>query len=649
MKKKLVFGASAICLSLGFWACGDGSIESIGADDDIARAFALDDEGLKELMKAAEKDCEADESCKSAQNDAYKSADDDDEDEESSDSDSGDSSASSSGSTAVSSSNVVVSSSGMVLSSSGAVVTSSAGATSSAGGTSSAQVTPVSSSSGPQITPASSSAVSSSSAAPATGPVQGICNLSQKTIEKGGSAKWSFQRMSGAKDVQTYKWTFSDGTTKTVASPEITYSKAGEFSAKVLINAGLESQNEIDCSNAFGGTKTTLKVNGTPITGCKCSSDAEALFFASGKPATATWTASGCTGGNTFTYTWGGDATGSGTSATGSFEKSGSFTPTLSVSNEEGMTMSATCPSVTVSQVLSASCVVGRDQNNLNSSSLSVMPGKSFSFKPKNISGFPSGSSSVSATLIGGGSETAVSIRGSQDYQNSPVTVTAPDAFGDYTYTLSANGIDICDAKVTVAVPNVACYVGVNQNSVSSAEVSVMPGQKFYFKPDGSGNSYWDQNLTMYMDLKGEGVEASVSVKTNNNSATSYSAPSSLGKYEYKLSLNGETLCSAAINVEYPKITSTSCDLTEHSWDHTHYFTPGASFSNWDANVIGSSFDMTLYLDDEVVITKSVSRYSNGDWAQITPPTEPGVHVYKLMFETNEVCSVEYEVKDSEE
>lgn len=547
MKKKLVFGASAICLSLGFWACGDGSIESIGADDDIARAFALDDEGLKELMKAAEKDCEADESCKSAQNDAYKSADDDDEDEESSDSDSGDSSASSSGSTAVSSSNVVVSSSGMVLSSSGAVVTSSAGATSSAGGTSSAQVTPVSSSSGPQITPASSSAVSSSSAAPATGKTVGICQLSSKTIEKGESATWSFVKTQGAKD-ETYKWTFTDGSTSTEAKPSKTYSQAGEFSAKVLINADKESENEIDCSAPPVGNPTVLKVNGTPITGCKCSSDAEALFFASGKPATATWTASGCTGGNTFTYTWGGDATGSGTSATGSFEKSGSFTPTLSVSNEEGMTMSATCPSVTVSQVLSASCVVGRDQNNLNSSSLSVMPGKSFSFKPKNISGFPSGVSSVSATLIGGGSETEISIS-KNDWENSATSVTAPTELNTYTYTLSANGIDICTATLTV---------------------------------------------------------------------------------------------------EYPKITSTSCDLTEHSWDHTHYFTPGTSFSNWDANVIGSSFDMTLYLDDEVVITKSVSRYSNGDWAQITPPTEPGVHVYKLMYETNEVCSVEYEVEDSE-
>ncbi|MCQ2122272.1 MAG: hypothetical protein MJY78_10660 [Fibrobacter sp.] len=55
MKKKLVFGASAICLSLAFWACGDGAIESLEAEDDIARAFALDDEGLKELVKAAEK------------------------------------------------------------------------------------------------------------------------------------------------------------------------------------------------------------------------------------------------------------------------------------------------------------------------------------------------------------------------------------------------------------------------------------------------------------------------------------------------------------------------------------------------------------------------------------------------------------------
>lgn len=36
MKKKLLLGFSAVCLSAAFWACGDGSIESMGASDDAA-------------------------------------------------------------------------------------------------------------------------------------------------------------------------------------------------------------------------------------------------------------------------------------------------------------------------------------------------------------------------------------------------------------------------------------------------------------------------------------------------------------------------------------------------------------------------------------------------------------------------------------
>ena len=633
MKKKLVFGASAICLSLGFWACGDGSIESIGADDDIARAFALDDEGLKELMKAAEKDCEADENCKAAQSDAYKSADDDDKDEESSDSDSGDSSASSSGSTAVSSSNVVVSSSGMVLSSSGAVVTSSAGATSSAGGTSSAQVTPVSSSSGPQITPASSSAVSSSSAAPATGPVQGICNLSQKIIEKGGSAKWSFQRMSGAKDVQTYKWTFSDGTTKTEASPEITYSKAGEFSAKVLINAGLESQNEIDCSNAFGGTKTTLKVNGTPITGCKCSSDAEALFFASGKPATATWTASGCTGGNTFTYTWGGDATGSGTSATGSFEKSGSFTPTLSVSNEEGMTMSATCPSVTVSQVLSASCNVGDNSNGVNQQSVSVMPGQTFYFKPTSISGFPSGASRVSAKLIGGGSETEISIS-KNDWENSATSVTAPMELNTYTYTLSANGIDICTASLTVEYPQITAKC--------SFKSATIPGKPAKFSI--SNLSGWKDAMggSVSMTLKSGSASQSITVGRYSNSDFSIDGWESVGEYDYVLEYEGAKVCEATMVVD--SVVSTGCKLTSN-WNQSEWkFVPGSFSPGWD----GGALTMTIVSPDATEADVSVNNGYNGGFV-VAVPTEPGDYDYVLKYAGHEVCTVTHVVEASEE
>ena len=350
MKKKLVFGASAICLSLAFWACGDGAIESLEAEDDIARAFALDDEGLKELVKAAEKDCDADESCKTAQNDAYKSPDsdddDDDEDEESSDSDSGDSSASSSGSTAGSSTAVAGSSTSTGTSSTATV-------TSSAGGTSSAQVTPVSSSSGPQITPTSSAAVSSSSVA-ATGKTTGFCQLSSNTIEKGGSTTWSFFKMSGSKD-ETYKWTFPDGSTSTDAKPSKTYAQAGEYSAKVLVNAGMESENEIDCSVPPTGAAAILKVNGTKISGCTCefsNNTVATLDLADDNPAIANWAVSGCTNGDgstEFTYKWGDGVDSETAEGVAVFtERTKKFTPSVTITNADGMSMKATCPTVDV-------------------------------------------------------------------------------------------------------------------------------------------------------------------------------------------------------------------------------------------------------------------------------------------------------------
>lgn len=351
MKKGIIAGISVVAISAAFWACGSGSVEDLNAGDENALGlYGFDPEAMVGKKAEALKACEDDAACVAKQTGAEPIDVGDEDDEGGSEDESSESS------------EPVSSDSKAATSSNSAAVTSSAGG--STGGTSSATVTgnssaSVTGNSSAVITPvgkSSSSTATSSAAASGTGAVKGVCSTTSP-IEKGGTATWKFTRMSGAA-VETYNWTLNGAatTSSTDASPSATYKNAGEFTAKVVVNKGTESESEITC-----GTK--LKVNGAAISGCKCTPNVTVVDLADKNPSSVTWTVSGCTsadGSTTFTYAWKDGSTAvntSGDAFTKSFtETAKSYAPTVTVSNSDKMAMSPTCTAAKIDDSAAPLC-----------------------------------------------------------------------------------------------------------------------------------------------------------------------------------------------------------------------------------------------------------------------------------------------------
>lgn len=622
MKKKLLIGFSVVSICAAFWACGTGDIETVGMGDENARdLYGFDPDAMDQLVADAKKNCADDPKCVAAQENAEPiGSDDEDEGDEDNPGDEEDSSASSS-----------PSSSGTTAGSYGAVAGSSAatGTSSAATGTSSAAT----GSSSATATSSSATAKSSSSVYhDPTGTIGGGCKAVKNSIDKGGSTQWYYSRI-GTVIPSTYEWTITGGsiTTSTDSlTPAVTYASAGVYKATLLLNKGLSNEKTITCADS-------VTVKGEPVKNCVCTNDAKGtVFFKSGSPASVKWSVSGCTGGNTFTYAWSGAATGTGTSVTGSISTAGSgIAPKLVVTNDEQGTMNVTCASVTAEQLLSANCMLGPHDYDANSNTMSMVPGQSFYFKPKSVSGL---ADNTTATLDLKGSEgTSKQLSVTKGDNSSAVSLTAPTTFGSYTYTLSANGLEVCKATVTVAAPTTKCYLGPYNYQATSTTYSAVPGQTFFFKPDGSSWPSGSSNLSM--TLTGGGVTKTLTVAPNgNNSATQLSAPTTTGTYSYDLSLNGTKVCSATLKVEYPNVTG-SCSLSSSSVvpGQTTKFKVGSG--SWDANILGSDLSMQLTGTDGTSMSVSANRYNPKEYT-ITPGTkEPGSYTYTVKYGDKTYCS----------
>ena len=239
----------------------------------------------------------------------------------------------------------------------------------------------------------------------------------------------------------TYDWTFAEGgsiTSSKDSVPSVKYDKPGTYSASLFINKGTDTTSaEITCK---------VIVTGVPVKGCTCSSpDAiNTLYYKSGAPATTSWKVSGCTGGETFNYTWGGTGiSGSSTSASGSFTSAGSVAPTLTVTNEDGEKMSVTCPAVKVEAFpLSGSCT-------LYSASSSVMPRSTVKFSVPSRSWNQDLGQTLTMNVEGAYEATTASVN---LYYNADgaFSFKAPDTPGQQTVKLTYKGMEFCSMSLTV-------------------------------------------------------------------------------------------------------------------------------------------------------------------------------------------------------
>lgn len=145
----------------------------------------------------------------------------------------------------------------------------------------------------------------------------------------------------------TYDWNYGpnssepSGTAKNT-SDKVTYSASGAVTASVTVTMKDGSSELITCKE--------LQVNGDPITGCTCTTEAKSVDYT--ETPDVTWSVTGCKSTSAITsYAWAGGAAGASTSYTKTFTAAtASFAPTLKVGNSDKTVIDVTCPAIKVTK-----------------------------------------------------------------------------------------------------------------------------------------------------------------------------------------------------------------------------------------------------------------------------------------------------------
>ena len=198
------------------------------------------------------------------------------------------------------------------------------------------------SSGGVPVSSSSLIVVSSSSITPEGG-IAGTCAPTPAVAELGSVVTWTFTKAASVPVTEimaaTFDWVFEGGSLgefrgagATAISKTVTYSASGSHVTTLSIN---ETAPTV-CA--------PVQVNGAKITGCACTVDKASPDVAAG--GVATWTVAGCAStANIIGYTWNGGALGDAITASHTFvAKDETFTPTLTVSNDDNTVQTVVCP-----------------------------------------------------------------------------------------------------------------------------------------------------------------------------------------------------------------------------------------------------------------------------------------------------------------
>ena len=189
-------------------------------------------------------------------------------------------------------------------------------------------------------------ASSASFVVPVTG--LGSCAPTKNPINKGESTTWKFSAntSSGLSPMNfisaSFAWNFSDNAvpatdaTKITSAP-VTYATSGVANASVNVTMPDGSYETIQCS--------PLQVNGDPITGCECTTDATTIDYTA-QP-TAFWTVMGCsTLSPPLTYVWDEGVISDDAVAAYVFSTAATVTPAVIVHNSDNTSIKLECPAV---------------------------------------------------------------------------------------------------------------------------------------------------------------------------------------------------------------------------------------------------------------------------------------------------------------
>lgn len=291
------------------------------------------------------------------------------------------------------------------------------------------------SSSSKKVVPESSSEVvpvESSSSAPWTDDttkVRGMCIPSKGNAEKGEEIRWMFINMGGTP--VSFEWLFSSNNpieSSNNMGPSITYTRGGLYKATLVVNKGLPSESdEIVCSN--------LNVLGDiPISGCTCTTTAKPGSASETSPYAGEWKVTGCEGGEPFSYEWGNGAFGEDSVVISATAKQGNYAPVVTVYNDDGVSMSPTCPTVYTFAPLKMSCSIDDFMANIQ------------------VSNYPSGQYGEPAVdeipleyIIDGGEPTPMRL--TSGYNGWPYNSTGYSTYNQFHELLVFEGGDlICSA-----------------------------------------------------------------------------------------------------------------------------------------------------------------------------------------------------------
>lgn len=370
--------------------------------------------------------------------------------------------------------------------------------------------------------------------------VRGICVPVEKEVAKGNPVKWKFVNMGGTPI--TYNWTIGEGesaVTSTDVRGSITPNKGGVYTAKVVINEGRDSESdEIACA--------PVEVRGNPVTGCECTTEASSLTASEYMPASETWVVSGCEGYAPFTYEWSDGAEGSGASATATTTKTGSFAPTVIVTNSDGESMSPVCKSVDVRGYITADCSIESD-------------GYLYVSHVRNVSDYVSSMTMTLLTDEGISKNVVLSSPYGYSYYwenfSSSYSLPAVSGSGLHQYTLDYDGVTVCKAVNATCGPiEDDVYIGQTSSWAIFADV------------DFSANSYsWEFTRSYYDYEIGENVSKRLATSTSVNPRVAFDVAGNVNAsviLDKNLPSEKKITCSE-LSVDARPITGCECSAPE--------------------------------------------------------------------------------------
>lgn len=449
--------------------------------------------------------------------------------------------------------------------------------------------------------------------------VRGTCWSNKTSVEKDGSVQWSFKLQTTGMEVESYSWTFTDGSsieTSNEESPEVSYPEKGSFNAKLVVNKGLPTESlEIQCINK-------VVVKGVGVSGCECTLETpEVDYFTAISPARATWKVAGCTGAAPYTYEWT-DATGDGEIASNSYTETGEYAPSVVVTNSDGYTTAVSCPAMESRELLTGSCQF-KDDDHGYSSLLSVIPNQDVSFRLFDVANWAYPYEAMEAKLVVG--EEITEFRLNYDYEGSsvPVKISAPSANKDYTYTLYVAGKEVCSADLSVEYPAITFDCGFAGPAIVGTNVDLT----FSGEPSGWPSALADN---VQMRFVGNGTTRNVMISRSDKNDFDVAVPSTPGEYEYELRYGNRLVCSATLTAY--EITAECPTLSGNI---------GETIEDVNFNVSGVrdvSADMILYVDGVNYQSDKCGLYGTCPSMNVELD-DAGVHEYKLNVSGVDVCS----------